>query len=153
MDELKVGDKAPQFEGKNQNGEKVNLSDFKGKKTVLYFYPKDSTPGCTAQACSLAENHILMDGMGYKILGVSVDDEKSHQSFIEKYDLPFDLIADTDKEIVAKYGVWIEKNMYGKKFMGIKRTTFIIDESGTIADIIKKVDTKNHAEQVMSKAH
>ncbi|WP_041693686.1 thioredoxin-dependent thiol peroxidase [Emticicia oligotrophica] len=146
---LKVGSPAPSIQAKNQNGNVVKLSDYLGKKVVLYFYPKDATPGCTAQACSLRDNYENLLAKGYVVLGVSVDDEKSHQKFIAKYNLPFDLLSDTDQIIVNDYGVWAEKSMYGKKFMGIVRTTFIIDEQGNIEDIIQKVDTKNHAEQIL----
>jgi peroxiredoxin Q/BCP len=146
---LKVGNPAPKIQAKNQNGNVVNLSDFEGKKVILYFYPKDATPGCTAQACSLRDNYEALLTKGYVVLGVSVDDEKSHQKFIKKYDLPFDLLADTDQKIVNDYGVWAEKSMYGKTYMGIVRTTFVIDEKGIIQEIIQKVDTKNHAEQIL----
>ena len=137
------------FEAKDQNGNDIKLSDFQGKKVVLYFYPKDDTPGCTAQACSLRDNYDMLLAKGFVVLGVSVDDEKKHQKFIEKYDLPFPLIADTDHQVVESYGVWAEKSMYGKAFMGIVRTTFIIDENGIISEIINKVDTKNHAGQIV----
>ena len=146
---LQVGNKAPAFEAKDQNGNLLKLSDFKGKKVVLYFYPKDDTPGCTAQACSLRDNYDALLAKGYVVLGVSVDDEKAHQKFIKKYDLPFPLLADTDHALVEAYGVWIEKSMYGKTYMGTARTTFIIDEQGVIEQIIGKVDTKNHAFQVL----
>ncbi|GGK80017.1 thioredoxin-dependent thiol peroxidase [Rufibacter glacialis] len=146
---LQIGDAAPDFEVKDQNGQPVKLSDFKGKKVVLYFYPKDDTPGCTAQACNLRDNHEALLAKGYVVLGVSVDDEKSHQKFIQKFDLPFPLLADTEHEIVEKYGVWQEKNMYGRKYMGTMRYTFIIDEEGQIEDIITKVDTKNHTAQLL----
>lgn len=147
---LNVGDPAPQFEGKDQQGNLVRLADFKGKKkVVLYFYPKDDTPGCTAQACDLRDNRERLQKAGYEVIGVSVDDEKSHQKFIKKYDLNFTLIADTDKKIVEAYDVWKEKSMYGKNFMGIVRTTFLIDENGIITDIIEKVDTKAHTEQIL----
>ena len=138
------------FEAKDQNGNNIKLSDFQGKKVVLYFYPKDDTPGCTAQACSLRDNYDVLLARGFVVLGVSVDDEKKHQKFIEKYDLPFSLIADTDHQVVESYGVWAEKSMYGKAFMGIVRTTFIIDENGIISEIINKVDTKNHANQIVA---
>jgi peroxiredoxin Q/BCP len=146
---LKVGDPAPLFEGKDQNGKLVRLGDYKGKKVILYFYPKDDTPGCTAQACNLNDNRDTLQKAGYEILGVSTDDEKSHQKFIEKYGLNFTLISDTDKKIVALYDVWKEKSMYGKNFMGTVRTTFLIDEKGIITDIIEKIDTKAHAEQIL----
>ena len=144
-----VGDKAPQFEAKDQNGNTVQLADFQGKKVVLYFYPKDDTPGCTAQACSLRDSYDAMLAQGYVVLGVSVDDEKSHQKFIKKYNLPFALLADTNHALVEAYGVWVEKSMYGRTYMGTARTTFVIDEQGVIQEIISKIDTKNHAEQVL----
>ncbi len=148
---LKIGDKAPDFTGKDQDGKKISLSDFKGKKVVLYFYPKDQTPGCTAQACNLRDNSDKLSAEGYTILGVSTDDEASHREFREKYNLPFTLIADTDKSITQKYGVWVEKEREGKKFMGTARTTFIIDANGVITDIVDKVDTKEHAAQILQK--
>lgn len=148
MTKLKEGEKAPAFSGIDQNSKTVALNDFKGKKIVLFFYPKDDTPGCTAQACNLRDNHMQLRQKGYEVIGVSTDNEKSHQKFSAKYELPFTLLADTDKKIVSDYGVWVEKNMYGKKYMGIARTTFIIDENGIIEKIIEKVDTKNHTAQV-----
>ncbi|AEI50012.1 thioredoxin-dependent thiol peroxidase [Runella slithyformis] len=147
---LQVGEKAPPFEAKDQNGNDIKLSDFQGKKVVLYFYPKDDTPGCTAQACSLRDSYDAMLAKGYAVLGVSVDSEKSHKKFAEKYHLPFPLLADTEHHIVEAYGVWAEKSMYGKTYMGTVRTTFIIDENGVIQEIISKIDTKNHAQQVLS---
>lgn len=146
---LKIGDKAPDFSGKDQDGKPVALKDYKGKKVVLYFYPKDQTPGCTAQACNLRDNIDLLTKEGYTILGVSTDDEASHREFREKYSLPFTLIADTDQSITQKYGVWVEKERDGKKFMGTARTTFIIDGNGNITDIIDKVETKDHASQIL----
>ena len=146
---LQVGDLAPDFEVKNQHGEPVKLSAFRGKKVVLYFYPKDDTPGCTAQACNLRDNYQALLNQGYVVLGVSVDSEKKHQKFIDKYELPFPLLADTEHEIVEKYGVWQEKSMYGRKYMGTMRYTFVIDEEGKIEDIITKVDTKDHAAQIL----
>ncbi|RNI29060.1 thioredoxin-dependent thiol peroxidase [Rufibacter latericius] len=146
---LQIGDAAPDFEVKDQNGLPVKMGDFRGKKVVLYFYPKDDTPGCTAQACNLRDNYDALLAKGFVVLGVSVDDEKSHQKFIQKFDLPFPLLADTEHEIVEKYGVWQEKNMYGRKYMGTMRYTFVIDEEGTIEDIITKVDTKNHTAQLL----
>ncbi|HEV7380659.1 MAG TPA: thioredoxin-dependent thiol peroxidase [Dyadobacter sp.] len=148
---LQVGDAAPEFAAKDQNGGEINLSDFKGKKVVLYFYPKDNTPGCTAQACNLRDNYEILLSKGYIVLGVSVDDEKSHQKFIKKFDLPFPLLADTDHAIVESYGVWVEKSMYGRTYMGIARTTFVINENGVIEEIIGKVDTKNHTDQILGK--
>ena len=148
MAELKVGDKAPQFKGKNQHGEEVKLSDFKGKKIILYFYPKDNTPGCTTEACNFRDNYQSLSKDGYEVIGVSIDSEQSHQKFISKFELPFTLLSDEDKKIVEDYGVWVEKNMYGKKYMGTARTTFIIDENGIIQHIIKKVDNKNASQQI-----
>ncbi len=144
-----IGEKAPDFTVNDQDGNKVKLSDFRGKKVVLYFYPKDQTPGCTAQACNLRDNYKAFQKKGYEILGVSSDSEKSHQKFIEKQNLPFRLLADTDKKIHEAYGTWVEKSMYGRTFMGTRRMTFVIDEKGIIQDIIEKVDTKNHAAQIL----
>jgi len=149
MSTLQIGDKAPAFSGVNQKGKKVSLADYSGKKLVLYFYPKDDTPGCTAQACNLTENHRALQKQGYAVLGVSPDTEKKHLKFIEKYNLTFDLLADTEKETIQVYGVWVEKSMYGKQYMGVARTTFIIDEEGNIADIIEKVKTKDHTAQIL----
>lgn len=146
---LKVGDHAPDFEGKDQNGNKIKLSDFKGKKVVLYFYPKDDTPGCTAQACNLRDNFGQLKKANYEILGVSSDDEKSHRKFIEKYSLPFPLIADTDKKINEAYGVWQEKTTFGKTYMGTVRTTFVVNEDGILENIIEKVQTEDHTSQIL----
>ncbi|WP_020603575.1 thioredoxin-dependent thiol peroxidase [Spirosoma spitsbergense] len=147
---LAIGDTAPDFTSADQQGNPIRLSDYRGKKVVLYFYPKDDTPGCTAQACSLRDNYANLRAAGYEVLGVSVDDAKAHQKFKTKYDLPFTLVADTDKQVVEAYDVWKEKSMYGRKFMGIVRTTFLIDERGIITDIIEKVDTKEHAKQILN---
>lgn len=149
MSTLKEGDKAPAFSAKDQNGKMVSLSDFSGKNVILYFYPKDDTPGCTAEACSFRDNYQSMLAMGFEVIGVSTDDEKSHKKFETKYSLPFTLIADHDKSIVEAYGVWIEKNMYGKKYMGTARTTFVIGPDGIIKKVIDKVDTKNASQQIM----
>lgn len=149
MSELKEGQQAPEFTGADQDGNTVTLSQFKGSIVVLYFYPKDDTPGCTAEACDFRDNYQGLKAKGIVVLGVSVDDEKSHQKFAAKHSLPFTLLADTDKKIVEAYGVWGEKNMYGKKYMGTNRSTFIIDENGLISHIIKKVDTKNSTAQVL----
>ncbi|WP_299461811.1 thioredoxin-dependent thiol peroxidase [uncultured Microscilla sp.] len=149
--ELKVGDKAPLFESKDQQGNTVKLEDYKGKKVILYFYPKDNTKGCTAQACDLRDNYELIQKEGYEVLGVSKDDEKSHQKFITKFELPFTLIADTDTSVNQLYGVWKEKKMYGKTYMGTVRTTFVIDEEGIITDIITKVKTAEHTNQIITK--
>ncbi|MFW5886731.1 MAG: thioredoxin-dependent thiol peroxidase [Bacteroidota bacterium] len=150
MTNLKEGDKAPEFEGINQKGEKISLKVLTGKKVILYFYPKDDTPGCTAEACNLGENYSDLTNRGFEVIGVSPDNEKSHQKFIDKYSLPFDLVADTEHEIANNYGVWGEKNNYGKKYFGIHRTTFIIGEDGTIEKIFTKVDTKNHTNQILN---
>ena len=147
---LNIGDKAPLFRGKDQDGKDVNLKDYTGKKVVLYFYPNDDTPGCTAQACNIRDNYDRLISKGYKVFGISGNDEASHRKFIAKYKLPFSLIADTDKSINELYGVWVEKSMYGKSFMGTARTTFIIDEKGIISDIIAKVVTDNHTEQILN---
>ncbi|WCT13923.1 thioredoxin-dependent thiol peroxidase [Mucilaginibacter jinjuensis] len=149
MATLTAGTKAPDFTANDQNGKTVSLADFKGKTTILYFYPKDDTPGCTAEACDFRDNYQFLSSQGYEVIGVSVDDEKSHKKFETKYSLPFTLIADTDHTIVEAYGVWVEKNMYGKKYMGVARTTFIIDAEGVISKIIEKVDTKNSSQQVL----
>jgi peroxiredoxin Q/BCP len=146
---LQKGDKAPAFTAKDENGKEIKLSDFQGKKLVLYFYPKDDTSGCTAQACNLRDNIPSLVAAGYQVVGVSVDDEKSHQKFIAKYNLNFPLIADTDHKLVNAYGVWQEKSMYGKKYMGTVRTTFIIDEQGVITEIIDKVKTAEHTAQIL----
>jgi len=146
---LQVGDKAPSIEAKDQDGNSIKLSDFQGKKIVIYFYPKDSTPACTAQACSLRDNYEALLAKGFAVLGVSVDDEKSHKKFANKYSLPFPLLADPGHNIVEAFGVWGEKMLYGRKYMGTIRTTFIIDETGVIQEVISKIDTKNHAAQVL----
>ena len=146
---LKEGDKAPDFTTKDQNGNAVKLSDFKGKRVVLYFYPKDDTPGCTKEACSFRDADSVYNKKDIKVFGVSTDSEKSHQKFISKYQLPFDLLADTEKEIVEKYGVWGEKSMYGKKYMGTFRKTFLVDEDGKIAKIFDKVNVSEHADEVL----
>lgn len=150
MAALKIGAKAPAFKGKDQDGKNISLSDYKGKKLILFFYPKDNTPGCTAEACSLRDNYALLQKNGFELLGVSVDDEKSHVKFITKHSLPFPLLADTEMKVVNAYGLWVEKSMYGRKYMGTARATFIIDENGKIAHIIDKVDTKDHAKQILS---
>lgn len=149
MATLKEGEKAPDFTANDQNGKAVSLSDFKGKNVILYFYPKDDTPGCTAEACDFRDNYQSLIKDGFEVIGISTDDEKSHKKFESKYTLPFTLIADTDKKIVEDYGVWIEKNMYGKKYMGTVRTTFIIDPEGIIKHVLSKVDTKNASQQII----
>ncbi|MCX6176622.1 MAG: thioredoxin-dependent thiol peroxidase [Bacteroidetes bacterium] len=146
---LQIGSPAPDFSANNQKGETLSIGHFTGKKLVLYFYPKDDTPGCTAEACSLRDNYQDLIAKGYSSLGVSPDTEAKHQKFIDKYNLPFDLLADTDNAVALAYGVWVEKSMYGRKYMGIARTTFVIDEQGNLAEIIEKVDTKNHATQII----
>ena len=146
---LNKGDKAPYFEGTDQDGNIIRLSDFAGRKLVLYFYPKDSTPGCTAEACDLRDNYERFISQGYAVVGVSKDSSASHQKFIAKYSLPFPLISDTDKIILQAYDAWGEKKNYGKISMGTLRKTYIIDEQGTITDIISKVDTKNHTAQIL----
>ncbi len=146
---LKAGDAAPQFESIDQNGNPIKLSDYKGKKVVLYFYPKDNTPGCTAESCNLRDNYDQLIKQGYEVLGVSPDNEKSHQKFIEKHSLQFPLIADTDKAVHELFGTWGEKSMYGRKYMGTIRTTFIIDENGKIEEVIEKVKTKDHTAQIL----
>ncbi|WP_209578147.1 MULTISPECIES: thioredoxin-dependent thiol peroxidase [unclassified Sphingobacterium] len=148
MATLEVGQKAPDFSAKNQHGETVHLSDFKGKKVILYFYPKDNTPGCTTEACNFRDNYQSLKKDGFEIIGVSVDNEASHQKFISKHELPFQLLVDEDMKLVEAYGVWVEKNMYGKKYMGTARTTFVIDADGIIQHIIKKVDNKNASQQI-----
>jgi len=148
MTQLTAGMPAPHFEGTDQNGKTVKLSSFLGKKVVLYFYPKDDTPGCTAEACSLRDNYNVLLKKGFIVLGVSPDSEKSHVKFAGKYNLPFPLIADPEKKILSAYGAYGEKLMYGKKVTGVIRTTFIIDEKGIIEKVIKKVDTKEHATQI-----
>lgn len=146
---LQTGDKAPSFSAKNQNGETISLDKLKGKKVVLYFYPKDNTPGCTAQACNLRDNYEKLISEGYVVLGVSPDSEASHQKFITKFDLPFDLLVDTEKELCEAYGVWQEKKNFGKTYMGVVRTTFVIDEEGNLEEIITKVKTKDHTDQLL----
>jgi peroxiredoxin Q/BCP len=146
---LNEGDIAPDFTTTDQSGKQVKLSDFRGQRVVLYFYPKDDTPGCTKQACSLRDSYDAFTEKGIKVLGVSNDDEASHRKFISKFSLPFDLLADTEKEIVSAYGVYGEKNMYGKKYMGINRTTFLIDEEGKIKKTFKKVNVDEHADEVL----
>lgn len=146
---LKQGRKAPDFKFINKSGKEQSLSDLKGKKVVLYFYPKDSTPGCTAQACNLRDNYAALKRKGYVILGVSADSEKLHQKFTEKYDLPFTLIPDTDKTIIGKYDVWGKKKFMGREYEGIVRTTFVIDEEGKIEKILTDIDTKNHTDQIL----
>lgn len=146
---IKEGDKAPNFKGKDQNGKVVSLKDFTGKKLVIYFYPKDNTPGCTVEACNLRDNYSRLKKKGYEILGVSADDETKHLKFIEKFDLPFSLIADVDLKVIKAFDVWGEKKFMGKTYDGINRTTFVIDAKGKIERVITSVDTKNHTEQIL----
>ncbi len=146
---LSVGTKAPDFTVNDQDGKAVTLSDLKGKKVVLYFYPKDMTPGCTAEACSLRDNYKALLKAGYAVFGISSDNEKMHKKFIEQQKLPFQLLADVDKAVHHKYGTWVEKSMYGRTYMGTARVTYIIDENGVISEVIEKVDTKNHASQIL----
>lgn len=149
---MNVGDKAPEVLGVNEQGEQILLSHYRGKKVVLYFYPKDNTSGCTAEACSLRDNYSALKSKGYEVIGVSVDSAASHKKFIEKHELPFTLIADTDKSLVNEMGVWGEKSMYGRKYMGTFRTTFVIDEEGVIEKVFspKEVKTKTHGEQLLA---
>ena len=149
MNYKNIGDFAPDFSARTQEGKIITLADFKGKKLILYFYPKDNTPGCTAEACNLRDNFQILKEKGFEIIGVSPDNEISHQKFSSKYDLPFELIADTDKKILKGYGVWGEKKMFGKTKEGVHRTTFVIDEKGKIEKVFKKVKTKEHASQIL----
>lgn len=150
MTHLKEGDKAPDFIARDQNGDTISLKDFIGKKVVLYFYPKDATPGCTAQACNLRDHDEVLKKNGFEVIGVSADPEKAHQKFIEKHKLPFPLISDTGKVVCKDYGIWGEKKFMGKTYDGIHRTTFVISEKGIIEKIVTKVDTKNHTEQLLA---
>ena len=149
MSKLNIGDKAPVIDAVDQNGNQITLDQYKGKKVVLYFYPKDMTPGCTAQSCNLSDNYKLLQKSGYDVIGVSCDSMKRHQKFIEKHDLPFNLISDEDQRVVNDYGVWQLKKFMGREYMGIMRTTFLIDENGKIEDIITKVNTKEHTTQII----
>lgn len=146
---LKEGSKAPVFKAVDQDGKEVSLADYKGKKLVLYFYPQDDTPTCTVQACNLRDNYSLLKKKGYQVLGVSPDSVKSHKKFGNKFDLPFPLLADGDKKIINKYGLWQEKQLFGRKYMGVVRTTFLIDEEGKIFKIIDRPVSKNHAEEIV----
>ncbi len=147
---MKVGDLTPDVWGVNQDGKEIRRSDYQGRKVVLYFYPKDNTSGCTAEACNLRDGYDALRAAGYEVVGVSKDSEASHRKFIEKQSLPFDLIADTDTSLNQTFGVWAEKKLYGRTYMGTTRTTFIIDENGVVERIIDKVDTKNHADQILN---
>jgi peroxiredoxin Q/BCP len=146
---LQVGQKAPAFSGVDQDGKNVSLNELKGSKLVLYFYPEDDTPTCTIQACNLRDNYSLLKKNGFKVIGVSPDAEDKHRKFREKYDLPFTLLADPQHKIIEKYGVWGEKNLYGRKYMGIHRTTFVIDENGVIQKIFLRPKNKAHAEEIV----
>ena len=152
MTHLKIGDKAPEIQAKDQDGNPITLADFKGKKVILYFYPKDNTPGCTVESCNLRDNYSDLQKKGYEVLGVSADSEASHQKFIKRFKLPFNLVVDTDKKVLNDYGVWGEKKFMGRTYMGIHRITFIISEDGVIEDIILKVKTKSHTEQILENA-
>jgi peroxiredoxin Q/BCP len=149
MEELAEGMKAPDFTGRDQEGKEISLNDYQGRKVILYFYPKDNTPGCTKEACNLRDNYRGLIKKGFEVIGVSADSEKSHLGFIEKYELPFNLVADTGREILKAYGAWGLKKLYGKVYEGILRKTFVIDEQGVILKIINKVDTGNHTEQIL----
>lgn len=146
---LQVGDKAPAFSGKIESGETVSLADYKGKKLVLFFYPKDNTPGCTAEACNLRDNYSELKNAGFELLGVSPDSERKHQNFIKKFSLPFPLLADTEQEALKAYGVWGPKKFMGREYIGVHRTTFVIDENGIIEAVIDKVKTKDHTAQIL----
>jgi peroxiredoxin Q/BCP len=153
MSHLSVGDQAPDFQGIDQHGKSVNLSDYRGQKVILYFYPKDDTPGCTKEACNLRDHYEQLQQHGFQVLGVSIDDVHSHEQFASKYELPFRLVADPEKTIVDQYGVYGEKNSFGKKKMGTKRTTFVIDEQGQIEHIFRQVKSEDHAQQILDQVH
>ncbi|MCW0483533.1 thioredoxin-dependent thiol peroxidase [Gaoshiqia sediminis] len=146
---LNKGDQAPEFKGVNQNGDTISLGDFKGKKLILYFYPKDNTPGCTAESCNLSDNYDVWLAKGYEVVGVSPDSVASHKRFADKYGFKFNLIADTEHEILEAYGAWGEKSMYGKKYMGVLRSTYVINEEGVIDEVFEKVQTKDHTNQII----
>ncbi len=149
MKKLQAGDNAPDFKGPDQHGNPVGLEDFKGSKLILYFYPKDNTPGCTAESCNLRDNYQMWLEKGYKVVGVSPDSQASHQKFIEKYDLPFPLISDPEKAIIKAYSAWGPKKLYGREYEGLLRTTFVIDEKGVIEQVFTKVKTKDHTQQIL----
>jgi peroxiredoxin Q/BCP len=149
MATLKIGDQAPDFSGLNQKGEMISLTGFKGKKLILYFYPKDNTPGCTAESCNLNDNYQMWLSKGYEVVGVSPDNVNSHKKFADKFQFGFNLLADPETKVLQDYGVWGEKSMYGKSYMGVLRTTFVINENGIIESIFDKVDTKNHSDQII----
>jgi peroxiredoxin Q/BCP len=150
MTHLKIGDSAPNFDYTTSENKQISLENLKGKKIILYFYPKDNTPGCTDEACNLRDNYELLKQKGYEVIGVSPDSEKSHSNFAQKFQLPFGLIPDTEKKVLNDYGVWGEKKMYGKTYMGVNRTTFVIDENGKIEKIFEKVKTKDHTNQILT---
>jgi peroxiredoxin Q/BCP len=150
MTHLKAGDKAPAFTGNDQNGKKVSLSDYKGKRVIIYFYPEDDTPTCTIEACNLRDNYSLLKKQGFVILGISPDNEKSHKKFTTKFHLPFTLIADADHTIIDKYGVWGEKQLFGREYMGLIRTTFLVDEHGMIRKIFEKPKSSSHSEEIIA---
>ncbi|MBN1598719.1 MAG: thioredoxin-dependent thiol peroxidase [Bacteroidales bacterium] len=149
MTYLTKGNKAPDFKAKNQDGKEISLSNYSGKKVILYFYPKDDTPGCTSEACNLRDNYKNLISHGFEVIGVSPDNEKSHTKFAGKYNLQFNLVADTTKSIMKEYGAWGIKKMYGREYEGVLRTTYVIDEEGKIELVVKKVDTKNHSQQIL----
>ncbi len=150
MAQLTEGMKAPDFKSVNQNGDTIALSDYKGKKIILFFYPKDNTPGCTAESCNLRDNYSVLQEKGFEVIGISPDSPKSHTNFINKFDLPYNLVADTEKEILKTYGAWGLKKNYGKEYEGVLRTTFLINEDGIIIKVFSKVNTKDHAEQILN---
>jgi len=151
MAELEKGNKAPAITLKNEHGDKISLKDYKGKKVVLFFYPEDDTPTCTIEACNLRDNFSMLQKKGIEVIGISPDEEQKHGKFIEKFSLPFTLLCDPSLKVMNAYDVWGEKNLYGRKYMGVKRTTFLINEDGTIHDIIKKVRSADHAQQILDK--
>lgn len=153
MNKAKEGQAAPNFSAKDQDGKEITLNDLKGNKVILYFYPKDNTPTCTVESCNLRDNHEKLEKKGFKVIGVSADSERKHQNFIKKFQLPFDLIADTDLEVVKAFGVWGEKTNFGKTYDGIHRTTFVIDEKGVIVKRIDNVKSKEHAQQILDELH
>ncbi|HEB61511.1 MAG TPA: thioredoxin-dependent thiol peroxidase [Bacteroidetes bacterium] len=149
MTNLKEGQKAPSFKGLNEKGEEISLADYKGKKLILFFYPKDNTPTCTVEACNFRDNYELLENKGFVLLGVSPDSQRKHQNFIKKHEFPFSLLADVDRAVIKAYDVWGPKQMFGKKYEGVYRTTFVIDEKGVIEKIFTKVKAKNHTQQIL----
>lgn len=152
MNLLKIGDNAPDIDAKDHNGKRITLADFLGKKVILYFYPKDNTPGCTMESCNLRDNYESLKVQGYEVIGISADSEQTHQKFISRFKLPFRLIADTEKKVLNDYGVWGEKKFLGRTYQGIHRTTFVISENGVIENIITKVKTKDHSKQILEQS-